>query len=203
MKKIFLAFAILALASQSCFALYHDFIIGENRKELAYFIMPMSGGGTMGSALNYDMGLSGSRGLEISLFSARTATLLPSNSSVQLQVLGKQKLWELGPIGITGVLGAGMVYSPSLGSVFSPNAGVILGTNISPELKIGAPMIISFYSDPAVLIDFSLGISYSPSSLPGKSILLGLKNTLMGLFATNQMAFNNTIYGSLGFRAEL
>lgn len=196
MKK-YLVLVILLIIATPLFAAYHLGVLEEGTRTLSYMALSQSPYAYNASALNYGFSIEKHKTAEFFVLGNRSLTVL-SNDYNQAGLHINHRLLDFGWTNFAGVYGLGVLYNSTNGGAFSGNVGGILG--FPALLKLSIPMVVSIFRDGG-LLDYSGGITLAPGFLGGGEFLLGGKGTAMLYTSGGSMAFENSMYLMLGYRA--
>lgn len=203
MRFVVLFLLVLMMAS-SVFAI-SDVGLLDSQKTLAYFLLPSTDFANTSSGLVYNIENKDGSEVEIVYTSFRSVYLLTSNIT-QLDAYKKYKLTQLGPVGLTGVIGLGFMYSPAVGGGLYGDFGTVITLGILNDLAFSLPLYMSWFQDGSMM-NFYANLNYTPPFMKGYEIFGGYKldgRTTDNIFASESIGSGTmTNYYTLGIRSAL
>ena len=176
----------------------------EADKSLGYYLMPNSTMSHYSSGLVFNQKNAVQSEIEILYTSFQSVYLLTTNLT-QINAHKKYKLAQLGPLGLTGVLGLGFMYSPAFGGGVVGDVGGIITLNVLKDLAFSFPLYGSLFTD-GMMMNFFANLNFKPAFLRGLELFGGYKlDARMVGFGSTPGAQGGTMYSycTLGLRRAL
>lgn len=157
--RIIVAFVAMVVLASSVFA-FTDIGVLNKPKTLGYYLLSATERSMLSSGLVYTQKQNDKLSLEISYTGYQSFYLLTKNVT-KIRVDGKYKLVEWGILGLYGMGGAAMLYSPSVGPGLALDAGGVAALNIMEGLGVAIPLNFLFFND-GTEMNFAPTINYKP-----------------------------------------
>lgn len=194
--------AALVLVS-SAFA-YSDIGLLKKPRTISYYLLSVADQSSLSSGLVYNQQQNEKMALEVSYAGYKSFYLLTKNIT-KIRIDEKYKLFEFGPIGLTGLGGVAILYAPSVGGGVAADVGGILSAKVLEDLAFSLPLNFIIYGD-GTEMDASATINYNPAFLKDYEIYGGGRveaQMVGGLDSQGSQGGKVTFYLELGLRSAI
>lgn len=194
---------VLLLLSTASFALT-DLGLNNSAKTAGYYLMPSVDGGGLSSGFVYSSRLNDRSKIEAIFTAYKSAYLLTKNVS-QLIVFDNYQLLGFGPLGLSGLLGLGVMYSPAVGGGLTGAVGGTASLQLMENLKVGVPAYFSVFND-GFMLTFSPTVNFNPGFLPRTSLFGGARidmSIVDPAASASNFSGKFNMYGVFGLRTAL
>ncbi|MFH1541685.1 MAG: hypothetical protein ABIE84_01170 [bacterium] len=199
--KTFVIILLSLLIVSTSFALSGTGLPGTE-KTLGYYLMPTRSMSSYSSGLVYNARQGEKMALEV-IYTAYRSPILLSSNITQLGIHEKLKLAQLGPVGVIGVAGLGILYRSTAGVGVTGNFGLIGDLIIIDDLTINMPIYISVLSDGS-WTKLSPTVNYRFGLLPDYEFFAGMNIDMqMQSSAANSESVSPSMYFVLGAKKAI